>query len=115
MASFWTDRPSYFIHRAMPGDVLPLRTFAVVYEHDETTVISEENGPGASGPYTCLTLGPFDLDLVGILSKASEALAKAGIPIFVISTFRYDHILVPSPKAQDAEAALIAAGFDRKS
>jgi len=86
-----------------------------MYEQDELTIVSEESGPGASGPYTCFTLGPFDLNLVGVLAKVTEVLAEASIPVFVISTYRYDHVLVPSSKWQEAEAAMTSAGLNRKA
>ncbi|MFC1652885.1 ACT domain-containing protein [Planctomycetota bacterium] len=39
-------------------------------------------------------LGPLEFSLVGILSSLTQPLAKAGIPVFVISTFDTDYLLV---------------------
>ena len=44
----------------------------------------------------------------------SSALAGAGIPVFVISTYRYDHILVPLDRQDEAVRALMREGFERK-
>ena len=114
MSSFWVDRPPLFLHRVPLGGSFHGDRFATIDEGDELTVISAQGGPGAAGPYVCITLGPFDLGLVGIMAKASAALATAGIPVFVISTFRFDHILVPLDRGEEAMGALAAAGFVRK-
>ncbi len=114
MAKFWLDRPPLYVHRIGREDEFKGERFATVDEGDETTIISPASGPKANGPYACLTMGPFDLSLVGILAKASSALAGAGIPVFVISTYRYDHILVPLDRQEEAVRALMREGFERK-
>jgi len=113
MANFWSNRPPLYVHRIAPDDEFRGERFATVDEGDETTVISPAAGPKANGPYACLTMGPFDLSLVGILARASSALADAGIPVFVISTYRYDHILVPLGRQDEAVRALLREGFER--
>lgn len=40
--------------------------------------------------------GPLDFALVGILARLSGALAAAGIPVFAVSTFNTDYLLVRS-------------------
>jgi hypothetical protein len=101
-----------YLHRLRPGDVLPEDRFAIVDEGDEVTVISGQ--AGGSGPYARITLGPFGLDMVGIMARASSALAKEGIPIFVISSYRYDHILVPLERGEEAERCLASFGLEGK-
>jgi len=103
-----------FVHRLEKGERPIKEAFAVVDEGDEVTVISAQERSGAAGPYACMTLGPFDLELVGIMAKASAALASSGIPIFVISTYRHDHILVPLERAEEAARSLMEAGFSRE-
>ena len=55
--------------------------------------------------------GPLDFSLVGILAKISSALADAGIPIFAISTFDTDYILVKESRFTDACNALKQKGY----
>jgi hypothetical protein len=55
--------------------------------------------------------GPLDFDLVGILAGLSAALADAGIPIFAISTYDTDYVLVRSEQLEGAVEALTAAGY----
>ncbi len=114
MAKFWLDRPPLFVHRLERNEEFKGERFATVDEGDEMTIISPTPGPKANGPYACLTMGPFDLSLVGILAQASGALAGAGVPVFVISTYRYDHILVPFDRKEEAVRALMKEGFERK-
>ena len=54
--------------------------------------------------------GTLDFGLVGIVAELTRPLAEAGIPIFGISTYDTDHILVRADRLEDAKAALIAAG-----
>ena len=51
--------------------------------------------------------GPLDLSLTGILAGIAEKLAGAEIPLFAVSTFDTDYILV---KEKDFERALAALG-----
>lgn len=54
--------------------------------------------------------GPLDFALVGILSNISSLLKKAGISLFVISTYDTDYILVKESNLQQAICALKAGG-----
>jgi hypothetical protein len=46
--------------------------------------------------------GPLDFSLTGILARLSAPLADAGVPIFVLSTFDTDYVLVRSDHAEAA-------------
>lgn len=50
--------------------------------------------------------GPLDFGLVGILAKISTALAEANVPLFAISTYDTDYILVKEENLDTAIAAL---------
>jgi len=50
--------------------------------------------------------GTLDFSLVGILSKLTGALAEANVPVFVISTYDTDVLLVRADDAARAERAL---------
>ena len=54
--------------------------------------------------------GPLDLGMTGVLAALSAPLAEAGIPIFVLSTYDTDYILVHDRDAEAATAALAARG-----
>src|ERR1700761_9598715 len=47
--------------------------------------------------WRCLRIaGPLDFSLVGVLAAIADPLARAAVPIFVISTFDTDYVLVKS-------------------
>lgn len=54
--------------------------------------------------------GVFDFSLVGILAKLSAILADSAIPIFAISTYNTDYILIKDEYYQKALDALARSG-----
>lgn len=56
--------------------------------------------------------GPLDFALTGILAALSGVLARAGVPMFALSTYDTDLLLIPGTRAADAVAALRRAGHD---
>ncbi len=85
---------------------------------DELSVVSPlENVPMEliSGPrWICVKLeGPFPFSQTGVLLSFIEPLSKNGIPIFAMSTYDTDYVLVPEEFAGRALAALKAAGHER--
>lgn len=60
------------------------------------------------GGFSLLTLDiELDLDVVGFMAEISAVLAKADVPIFPISAFSRDHLLI---KQNDLASALAALG-----
>lgn len=54
--------------------------------------------------------GPLEFTLTGIMASLAGTLAAAGVPIFALSTFDTDHILVKDPDVPRAVEALREAG-----
>lgn len=54
--------------------------------------------------------GALDFSLTGILANLSGVLAEAGVPIFAVSTYDTDYILVKADDFPRATTALTAAG-----
>ncbi|KAI9179277.1 hypothetical protein H9P43_005940 [Blastocladiella emersonii ATCC 22665] len=54
--------------------------------------------------------GVLDFSLVGILARVAGTLAAHGIPVFVVSTFDTDYVLVKDARVGDAVAALRGEG-----
>ncbi len=66
-----------------------------------------ENALNREDGWRCFRLpGPLDFSLVGILAKITGRLRDAGIPVFAVSTFDTDYVLVKSSDAQRAAEAL---------
>lgn len=54
--------------------------------------------------------GPLDFSLTGVVASLAVPLAEAGIPIFVISTFETDWLLVKAERLERAVGVLRGAG-----
>ena len=79
-------------------------------EHELSVVAPIEaipQGIVSEGPFVAMRIfGTLDFGLVGILAILTGALANAGIPVFVISTFDTDYLLVRSNDIETAHEAL---------
>ena len=63
--------------------------------------------------WICLKLlGPFPFQLTGILASFLDPLAEANIPIFAVSTFETDYILVKEDDKERALETLLGAGHE---
>jgi hypothetical protein len=57
--------------------------------------------------------GPFPLSMTGVLASFLQPLAEAKIPIFALSTFDTDYVLIKQPHLERAVAALCAARHEK--
>lgn len=101
---------------AVPAAVLNSPFSAFLRVPGETTLICPthvvpENVKSVEADWIVLELmGPFDFSLTGILIQVSVPLAEASIPIYALSTFDTDYILIKADKREAAKKALTAAG-----
>lgn len=84
---------------------------------DELSIVcSTENLPtevDSQHRWTCLKLeGPFAFSQTGILLSFIEPLSYRNVPIFAISTYDTDYVLVQEEYRQSAFDALIATGHE---
>lgn len=56
--------------------------------------------------------GPFPFSMTGVLASFLDPLAEAAIPIFAISTFDTDYVLIKRESLERARTALLAAGHE---
>ncbi len=93
----------------------PSRFLAIVRTDEELSLVCEQ----ALAPPDVVcergwrglkVAGPLDFALTGILARLAGPLADAGIPIFAISTYDTDYLLVKDAQLPTASAALRAAG-----
>jgi len=71
---------------------------------------------GASGEWGWLALqleGPFPFSMTGVLASFVQPLAAAHVPIFAISTFDTDYVLIKREDLERAARALEAAGHEK--
>ena len=104
----------------MPSSPLKKSAFwSLTRTGDETSVVSDvEMVPPetlSQAGWRCFSvIGPLDFSLTGILASLSAVLAEAEIPIFVISTFDTDHILVKENQVSKTIKVLTKAGHKIK-
>lgn len=108
--------------RLDPGEALPAWAStagfsALVRTPDELSLVcaqaSVPEGVQAQPGWVALELiGPFSFTTTGVLAAALVPLAESGTPVFAISTFDTDWILVPAERIEKAVRALTAAGHN---
>jgi hypothetical protein len=113
---------TYAVVRLHPGADLPpwidRGPFRSVTRTDhEVSVVCRDrdvpDGESAERGWRVLeAAGPLDFSLTGVLLSLATPLAEADVPIFAISTFESDYVLVRSADLDRAVAALDAAGHD---
>jgi hypothetical protein len=75
---------------------------------NDTQVPSDKS----DGGWSCFKVDEeLDFSLTGVLAGLSVVLAEAGIPIFALSTYSTDYLLIKSEKVAAAKQALVSAGY----
>ena len=113
---------SYAVVRLQPGSDLPewvdKGPFRSVTRTDhEVSVVCRDHdvpeGESVDRGWTVLeVMGPLDFSLSGVVASLVQPLADAELPIFVISTFESDYVLVRSSDLGRAADALEEAGHE---
>jgi hypothetical protein len=90
--------------------------FSVTATATETSLVCGRAGvprkARQEGPYAAFAVaGTLDHALTGVLASLLRPLADAEIPVFAVSTFDTDWVLVPLDAADRAADAWVAAGF----
>jgi hypothetical protein len=113
---------SYAVVRLQPGSDLPewvdMGPFRSVTRTDhEVSVVCRDHdvpeGESVDRGWTVLeAMGPLGFSLSGIIASLIQPLADAKLPIFVISTFESDYVLIRSADLARAADALEEAGHE---
>ena len=106
--------------RLEPGAPLPspgrdCHLWSVTRTAEEVSVVlpEEDAAPGwkvEPGWRAFQVAGPLDFGLTGVVASLTQPLADAGIPVFVISTFDTDYLLVKEANLERARETLAGAG-----
>ena len=107
----------------IPGWALEGGFFCVVRTLDELSMVCAEDictedrisdGAPVERGWVALKLeGPFPFSMTGVLASFVEPLAAAQVPIFAISTFDTDYVLIKRTNLEQAVSALGAAGHEK--
>jgi hypothetical protein len=103
------------VQAPLPGWASKESLWSVTRTPNELSIVcSEETVPpdiqSDRGWVPLQVVGPLPLTMTGVLSSLAAPLARAGIPIFAISTFETDIVLVRTADLKQAIEALSAAG-----
>ncbi len=90
---------------------------SVTWTPDELSIVCAEGRiPAhvqAERGWRCLRVeGPLELSQVGVVARLGSALARAEVPVFVLSTFDTDCLLVPERHLDRAMRALRRDGHE---
>ncbi len=101
------DRKTSFQEMPQPG----CGFYSVTITPDEISLVCrEEDIPAdypSEKPFRIFKVeGPLDFGLTGILSALLKPLADAGIPVFTLSTYDTDYLMVRSENLDRASSAL---------
>jgi len=84
--------------------------FSVTRTAEEISVVGEAQED--RGDWKCIKIaGPMEFGLTGVICSFSTPLKNANIPVFVISTWNTDYVLVPKGKILEAVSTLNADGW----
>jgi uncharacterized protein len=111
---------TFAVCRLAPGspapDWLPTQSLvSITWTPRETSIVCPASVvppqlPCESGWRALEVAGPLDFALTGVLSSLLSPLAEAQIPVFVLSTYDTDYLLVRQAQLEHAVAVLSGAG-----
>jgi len=106
----------------IPAWALEGGLFCVVRTSDELSIVcagdlcTEDRIPDGSlverGWLALKLEGPFPFSMTGVLASFLQPLAAAQVPIFAISTFDTDYVLIKRSDLERAVRALVEAGHE---
>ncbi len=93
---------------------------AVTRTRDELSLVCRQEavpeGVRCERGWRCLRVaGTLDFALVGVLASLVGPLAEAGVPVFVVSTFDTDYVMVKEASFEAAIGTLRRHGHDARS
>jgi hypothetical protein len=105
-----------FTERAdLPSWICKSEFYSITGTRDELSVVAVEN-PGSNGVqenkgWKVLRITePLEFSLVGVIAGMTSILKEEGIPVFVISTYNTDYILVKNENLSECIIALEGRG-----
>lgn len=89
--------------------------YSVTRTPDETSIICDrsavpEGAEWAGGWRAFVAQGPLEFSLVGVLNSMLTPLVQARVPVFAISTYTTDYVLVREQDVRQARTALRVGG-----
>jgi len=93
--------------------------FSITRTSEEISIVGEltdnpqvQSLSGGDGEWRCIKIaGPMDFGISGVVCNFTTPLKTAGIPVYVVSTWNTDYVLVPKAKAEQAVEVLETDGW----
>ncbi|EFI28694.1 hypothetical protein CC1G_13720 [Coprinopsis cinerea okayama7 len=118
----------FFVVQLGPKDVIPVtiqdalckpsdRFLSVTRTPEEVSIVGEEYDGmpeqfRSHSTWTCIKIkGPMEHGLVGVMAAFTAPLKEAKVPVFAISTWNTDFVLVPTAQVTSAVQALVQDGW----
>lgn len=111
----------YTIHRFAPDSTIPEMVFqsefyTVSRTDEELSIVCDsaidlKSSKSEKDWRIIKIVGPLDFSLTGILAEISAVLAGVQVPIFALSTFDTDYILIRNERMEEAKKTLLQAGY----
>jgi hypothetical protein len=101
----------------VPAEVGSGTFVSITRTPDELSIVAPDSleipGTRKQSGWACFhVVGPLEFSCTGIIAALAGVLADAEIPVFVVSTFDTDWLLVPSEHATSAQGAWRDTGHD---
>lgn len=106
---------------AIPAWAASASFLSIARTPDELSIVCDEaNVPAEDGDrdlraergWRCVRVeGPIPFDVVGLAARLTTPLAGSSIPVFFVSTFDTDYLLVKEERLEEALAGWRATGF----
>jgi len=121
------ERP-YFVTQLRPNVAIPApflealawadsgRFLSITRTLEETSIAGEVDDvfpvDAEDSKWRCIKIaGPMEFGLTGVLSSFTAPLKDANIPVFAVSTWNTDYLLVPIDKIDEATVVLKGDGW----
>ena len=103
----------------IPERVRDLPFYAVIRTEKSITLICNQKSVSdaveCEKNWRCLEIeGPFEFSEIGIINQVCGPLARAKIPVYVISAYETDYLLIKEPFLEESLATLKNSGHQVK-
>jgi len=111
------------ISSKLQEDVLSLLNgpgfFSITRTSEEISIVGEvtdnphvQSLTERDGEWRCIKIaGPMEFEITGVMCNFTTPLKAAGIPVYAVSTWNTDYVLVPKAKAEQAVEVLRTDGW----
>ncbi|KAG0707431.1 ACT domain-containing protein [Suillus ampliporus] len=84
--------------------------FSITRTREEISIVGE--AAGDDGAWKCIKIaGPMEFGMTGVICSFTTPLKNVDVPVFAVSTWNTDYVLIPRGKVDEAVSALTEDGW----